>query len=313
MTPPDARSVAAAARRGLTVDGAARQVTRADFERFDLLVAMDASNASGLLSLAPDEQAAAKVRLLREFDPASAGSGDLDVPDPYYGEGDGFDRVLDLVDAACRGLLEDVRASCRRWLTRSPRRSASRSRELRRVSGGDLNDAYAARARGRPPRLREDGRRRGAGSLRGRGRGAALARRGRALPVPAVLAVADDPRGPRFLALEWIESGAPGPATGEQLGRGLAALHRAGAPGFGGERELVLGSITLPNDARRQLGRVLRDAAARAAGPPGARSRRAAGRSRGGAGPRGRADRRARRAGRAARRACTATSGAATS
>ena len=56
---------------------------------------------------APSEAALAKVRLLREFDPAS--SGDLDVPDPYYGGPDGFEEVLDLVEAACRGLLDEVR------------------------------------------------------------------------------------------------------------------------------------------------------------------------------------------------------------
>ncbi len=108
--PPDARSVAAARERGIVIDGAARQVTPADFDRFDLLIALDASNASGLMSVAPDERAAAKIRLLREFDPASAGSADLDVPDPYYGGEDGFGHVLDLVDAACRGLLDDVRS-----------------------------------------------------------------------------------------------------------------------------------------------------------------------------------------------------------
>ena len=54
--------------------------------------------------------AAEKVRLLREFDPAAAAAGELDVPDPYYGGERGFDDVLDLVDAACRGLLDEVRA-----------------------------------------------------------------------------------------------------------------------------------------------------------------------------------------------------------
>jgi protein-tyrosine phosphatase len=49
------------------------------------------------------------VRLLREFDPRSAGAPDLDVPDPYYGGDDGFEEVLDLVEAACRGLLEEIR------------------------------------------------------------------------------------------------------------------------------------------------------------------------------------------------------------
>jgi protein-tyrosine phosphatase len=107
--PPDSRAVAAAARRGIRLDGGARQVRVKDFDDFDLVVALDAANARDLRRLAPDEAAAAKVRLLREFDPASAGGRDLDVPDPYYGESDGFGHVLDLVDAACRGLLDELR------------------------------------------------------------------------------------------------------------------------------------------------------------------------------------------------------------
>jgi protein-tyrosine phosphatase len=75
-----------------------------------LLLAMDASNVDELRRMAPSETARAKVRLLREFDPASAETGDLDVPDPYYGEGDGFERVLDHVQAACAGLLAQIRA-----------------------------------------------------------------------------------------------------------------------------------------------------------------------------------------------------------
>ena len=66
--PPDPRSVAAAAERGVELTGAARQVTEADFEGFDLLVAMDRSNRDALLRLAPDAEAREKVRLLREFD-----------------------------------------------------------------------------------------------------------------------------------------------------------------------------------------------------------------------------------------------------
>lgn len=104
--PPDPRSVAAAARRGIRVEGAARKVRLADFDEFDLIVALDGANARDMRGLAPDDRAAAKVRLLREFDPED---GDLDVPDPYYGEDDGFGRVLHLVDAACRGLLEELR------------------------------------------------------------------------------------------------------------------------------------------------------------------------------------------------------------
>ncbi len=106
--PPDRRAVAAAAQRGIRLSGAARQVRRSDFDDFDLLLAADADNARDLRRLAPDDRAAAKVRLLREFDPGGDGR-DLDVPDPYYGGKDGFGHVLDLVDAACRGLLDDLR------------------------------------------------------------------------------------------------------------------------------------------------------------------------------------------------------------
>lgn len=108
---PDERATAAAAGRGYAMRGVARQVTAADFAAFDHLVAMDSANLRDLRALAPDAAAAAKVRLLREFDPASAGAAGLDVPDPYYGGPDGFDRVLDLVEAACAGLLADLRAT----------------------------------------------------------------------------------------------------------------------------------------------------------------------------------------------------------
>jgi protein-tyrosine phosphatase len=110
---PDARAARAALRRGVTLDGAARQVAPEDFEAFDLIVAMDRANLRELLSLAPDEEAAEKVRLLREFDPGGAGPSDLDVPDPYYGGERGFERVLDVVGSACRGMLEELRTAGR--------------------------------------------------------------------------------------------------------------------------------------------------------------------------------------------------------
>jgi protein-tyrosine phosphatase len=111
--PPDERATAAAGRRSIVLEGAARKFSVDDFDDFDLILAMDAENARDLLALAPSEEAAAKVRLLREFDPASAADGDLDVPDPYYGGPDGFDDVLDLVEAATRGLLDRLRADGR--------------------------------------------------------------------------------------------------------------------------------------------------------------------------------------------------------
>jgi protein-tyrosine phosphatase len=101
-SPPYARATEAAARRGTELSGAARRFDpRRDFDRFDLILAMDAENRRDLLALAPDEEARSKVRLFRP--------GDLDVPDPYYGGEDGFEEVLDLVDEAARGLLDELR------------------------------------------------------------------------------------------------------------------------------------------------------------------------------------------------------------
>ena len=110
---PDERATAAAADRGVVLEGAARRVRLDDFDDFDLILAMDSANLSDLRQLAPDGEGRAKVRLLREFDPGSDGTEDLDVPDPYYGDGDGFERVLDHVQAACAGLLARIRADMR--------------------------------------------------------------------------------------------------------------------------------------------------------------------------------------------------------
>jgi len=109
--PPDRRSAEAGARRGLRVQGRARQVEAQDFDRFDYLVAMDRSNLETLSRLAPSEDARAKVVLFRSFDPSAP--RDAEVPDPYYGEGDGFEKVLDICEAACRGLLEHIRENHR--------------------------------------------------------------------------------------------------------------------------------------------------------------------------------------------------------
>ena len=108
---PDPRARAAAKRRGIELHSIARQVTREDLDSFDLVLAADTSNQQDLLRLAgQDPERRAKVRLLREFDPVSVRTGELDVPDPYYGGPDGFGRVLDIVDGACRGLLAEIQA-----------------------------------------------------------------------------------------------------------------------------------------------------------------------------------------------------------
>ncbi|MDX2020214.1 MAG: low molecular weight protein-tyrosine-phosphatase [Deltaproteobacteria bacterium] len=104
--PPDARSAAVGAKRGIPLTGVARQVTVRDFESFDYLIAMDRSNREDLWALAPTPAARAKVHLLRDFAPA--GPKHADVPDPYYGGPAGFDQVFDICLQACDGLLTSV-------------------------------------------------------------------------------------------------------------------------------------------------------------------------------------------------------------
>jgi len=118
--PPDPRAQAAALRRGIDVSMLrARRVMPADFERFDLLLAMDDDNHSALLELAGAEHHH-KIRLLLEFaGPELAGR--RIVPDPYYGGMLGFERVLDLVEEAMAGLLDEVE----RIATRRPAEGGS--------------------------------------------------------------------------------------------------------------------------------------------------------------------------------------------
>ena len=105
--PPDRRACAAGARRGIVVDGAARQFRRSDFAKFDYVVAMDSANYEELAALAPDAEAKKKLFLLRSFDPAAPPNAP--VPDPYYGGVEGFDEVVELCLSACRPLLERIR------------------------------------------------------------------------------------------------------------------------------------------------------------------------------------------------------------
>jgi protein-tyrosine phosphatase len=106
---PDERAVAAAARRGIPLESRARQFVRADFARFDLVVAMDKKNREVLRRMAGSEAATlAKIHLLRTFDPESPPHAD--VPDPYYGGDEGFEEVLDICEDACLALLAHLRA-----------------------------------------------------------------------------------------------------------------------------------------------------------------------------------------------------------
>lgn len=103
--PPDRRAQEALASRGIDIsDLRARQVSLVDFERFDLILAMDRANRAGLMKLAPKDRAD-KIHLFMECAP---NLGVQEIPDPFFGDREGFDYVVQLVDAACRGLLRRV-------------------------------------------------------------------------------------------------------------------------------------------------------------------------------------------------------------
>ena len=104
--PPDPRTIAAATRRGIDLTGLrARQVHDDDFERFDLILAMDRLNHATLLDRSPPEHRE-RIRTLLEF---AGKTAPVDVPDPYYGGAKGFEDVLDLVESAVEGLLAEIR------------------------------------------------------------------------------------------------------------------------------------------------------------------------------------------------------------
>lgn len=105
--PADPRSRAAATDRGIAITHRARQLVADDLDRFDLLVAMDHDNLSAIRRMLGDRRHPV-LRLLRSFD-AGAPHGAV-IPDPYAGGADGFHHVLDLCEAACRGLVEHVRS-----------------------------------------------------------------------------------------------------------------------------------------------------------------------------------------------------------
>jgi protein-tyrosine phosphatase len=102
--PPDDRAQRHAKGRGYDLSAQrARHISKRDFEEFDLVLAMDRGHLRILQRLCPPQHAG-KLRLFLQ---------QTDVPDPYYGGPEGFEQVLDLVEAACRGLLEEMRASSR--------------------------------------------------------------------------------------------------------------------------------------------------------------------------------------------------------
>ncbi|MER5447841.1 low molecular weight protein-tyrosine-phosphatase [Streptomyces sp. NPDC002766] len=103
----DPRTVSVLRENGYDGAHVARQFQPSWFSRLDLVIALDAGHLRALRRLAPTPEDAAKVRLLRSYDPTAG--DDLDVPDPYYGGMEGFEECLGMVEAASEGLLAAVR------------------------------------------------------------------------------------------------------------------------------------------------------------------------------------------------------------
>ena len=103
--PPDTRATAFAAARGVDLrDLRAQQVKALDFRSFDYILAMDRQNLKDLQALKPHDYTG-ELDLFLSFSPV----GESEVPDPYYGGDEGFERVLDLVESASQGLLAHIK------------------------------------------------------------------------------------------------------------------------------------------------------------------------------------------------------------
>lgn len=109
--PPDPRALATLRAHGYPLNHRGQRVDATWWDRTDLFLAMDASNYDDLMAIAPSRPA--EVRMMRSFDPALAGRvpGDpgLDVPDPYYGDDAGFERVLAMLESSAAGLVAELR------------------------------------------------------------------------------------------------------------------------------------------------------------------------------------------------------------
>lgn len=103
---PDLRMRQHGTRRGYKFDSLSRKFTSNDFDRFDIILAMDDSNYNNILRLAPDLESEAKVHRMMDF---SKKYENDHVPDPYYSGAEGFELVLDLLEDSCDGLLEKIK------------------------------------------------------------------------------------------------------------------------------------------------------------------------------------------------------------
>ncbi len=104
-SPPDRRMSAAAQRRGIELVGAARQFDRSDFEKFDMILAMDRDNYEGICGSDRAGKYRSKVHLMCDF---CTKHTLREVPDPYYGGEEGFNQVIDLLLDACEGFLNQI-------------------------------------------------------------------------------------------------------------------------------------------------------------------------------------------------------------
>lgn len=103
---PDVRMRMHAMQRGYNLTHRSRPVVKSDFSNFDMIVAMDHSNVSKLEAKTSTDAERKKIHLATEF----CRNMDVDVvPDPYYGGAEGFEYVLDILEDACEGLLEEIR------------------------------------------------------------------------------------------------------------------------------------------------------------------------------------------------------------
>ncbi len=105
---PDERMRQTAQSKGIHLKSRARQFQKADFNRFNLVLAMDHSNLAKLAEIAPSNLPPEKLMLFRSFDPEC--NGDQDVPDPYYGGAKGFEEVYSMVERSCPSLLEYIKS-----------------------------------------------------------------------------------------------------------------------------------------------------------------------------------------------------------
>ena len=107
-TPPDKRSVVTAKKFGVDISQQkCRQISKADFETFDYIYVMDTSNYKNVLAIAPNEQAKQKVKvILNELHPDK----NLEVPDPYYGDMQGFEHVYKLLDEVCEVIAAKIKS-----------------------------------------------------------------------------------------------------------------------------------------------------------------------------------------------------------